>query len=301
MPSAREVAGRHERDFGHRNVAGFRRPALDAERRPARRAAERQAGDAADRLHAGQRGDALEHAPVEQHPRLVREVRAGLRIVRLRQPEPRGQHRRGVEAEIDALQPPETLDQQRRADQQHQRERELADDEDAAQARRASGGAGPARRLAHHRLQLGVRALNRRRQAEEHAGHDRQGGREREHGRVDVDGLQSRQARRADLHEGVDAPDRDQQAERAAGRREQHALGQELPHQARAAGAQRAANGNLPLPDRRAREQQVRDVGAGDQQHEADRGEQRQQRRTHVADQIVVQRMTRSAQPAPAG
>ena len=99
-----------------------------------RRAAERQAADAADRLHARQRRHALEHAAVEQHPRRVREVRTALRIVGLRQPEPRGQHRRRVEAEIDALQPPETLDQQRRADEQHERERELADDEDAAQA-----------------------------------------------------------------------------------------------------------------------------------------------------------------------
>ena len=59
---------------------------------------------------------------------------------------------------------------------------------------------------------------------------------------------------------------------------------------AHASGAERAPDRHLALPHRRAREQQVRDVRAGDEQDEADRGEQRQQRRTHVADQVVVQR-----------
>ena len=48
--------------------------------------------------------------------------------------------------------------------------------------------------------------------------------------------------------------------------------------QAPAAGAERAAHGELAPAPRAARQQQARDVGAGDQQHEADRAEQHQQR-----------------------
>ena len=79
------------------------------------------------------------------------------------------------------------------------------------------------------------------------------------------------------------------QPERAADNGEHHAFGQELANQARTPGAERSPNRNLALADRRAREQQVRHVCTGDEQDEADRGEQRQQRRTHVANQVVVQ------------
>ena len=57
------------------------------------------------------------------------EVRAGLRIVGLRQPEPRGQHVSRVEPEIDVLQAPEAAHEQRGADEQHEREREFGDHE----------------------------------------------------------------------------------------------------------------------------------------------------------------------------
>ena len=49
--------------------------------------------------------------------------------------------------------------------------------------------------------------------------------------------------------------------------------------------AEREADRDLLLPARRPREQQRGDVGAGDQQHEADRAEQHEQRGPHVADQ----------------
>ena len=50
-----------------------------------------------------------------------------------------------------------------------------------------------------------------------------------------------------------------------------------------AARAQRGADRHLLLPLQRAREQQVGDVGADDEQHEADRAEQHQQRRAQLA------------------
>ena len=63
----------------------------------------------------------------------------------------------------------------------------------------------------------------------------------------------------------------------AAGEREQQALDQQLPDDAPARRAHRVAHRHLARPRRRARQQQVGDVGAGDEQHEADRAHQRQE------------------------
>ena len=66
------------------------------------------------------------------------------------------------------------------------------------------------------------------------------------------------------------SPIPDDDAERAADRREQQALGQQLPDQPPARRAERQPDRHLFLPGRRARQQQVRDVGADDQQHQGD-------------------------------
>ena len=67
-------------------------------------------------------------------------------------------------------------------------------------------------------------------------------------------------------------------AEHAAGPRHQQALGEQLPNQASATGAERQAQRELAPPRHRARQQQHGDVGARDQQHEADHAHQQQQR-----------------------
>ena len=59
------------------------------------------------------------------------------------------------------------------------------------------------------------------------------------------------------------------------------------------AGADGGADGDLPLAAGSAHEQQARHVGAGDQQHEADRPEQHQQQRPGVPDQRVADRLHR--------
>ena len=66
------------------------------------------------------------------------------------------------------------------------------------------------------------------------------------------------------------APRRDENAERAADRREQQALGQQLADQPPARRAERQPDRDLLLPRRRTRQQQVGDVRAHDQQHQHD-------------------------------
>ena len=82
-----------------------------------------------------------------------------------------------------------------------------------------------------------------------------------------------------------------------AGDSQHAAFGEELTHQPAASGAERGAHGQLALPRRSAREQQVRDVGAGDQQDECDGAEQHEQRRPDVAGQLLAQGTTRAVQP----
>ena len=107
--------------------------------------------------------------------------------------------------------------------------------------------------------------MQRRHQPEDDAGQHGDGDGEDQHAIIDRDLARARDAVRADGDDQVYAPARQQQAQRAAGGRQQHALGQQLPDDAPAARAHGRADGHLFLPRSGARQQQVGDVGAGDQ------------------------------------
>ena len=72
---------------------------------------------------------------------------------------------------------------------------------------------------------------------------------------------------------------------------EQHALDEQLPDDPPPARAERDADGDFARPVGRARQQQVGDVGAGDEQHERDRAHQRPEHRLDLrADDEVEER-----------
>ncbi len=81
-----------------------------------------------------------------------------------------------------------------------------------------------------------------------------------------------------------------QQPEAAGERGEQQALGEQLTNQPSASGAQRQAHGGFLLSRHAAREQQIGDIDAGDQQQQADRGKQHQQRRVRMPGDLIAQR-----------
>ena len=90
---------------------------------------------------------------------------------------------------------------------------------------------------------------------------------------------------------GADAANRDQQADARARRRDGRALRQQLAYQPEAAAAHRRADGQLPRPQQRSIEHQVRDVRAGDQHHdEADRHEGEPDGIGRTAEESVVDR-----------
>ncbi len=80
------------------------------------------------------------------------------------------------------------------------------------------------------------------------------------------------------------------QSARAADAREDEALGEQLAHEPRASGAERGADRELAVARGRPREQEVGDVGAGNEEHEGDGAGEDEQRGTDVAGQLLAQR-----------
>ena len=76
-----------------------------------------------------------------------------------------------------------------------------------------------------------------------------------------------------------------EQADHRPGEREHQALDEQLLHQAAARGTQRQADSDLALAHERAGDQQVGDVGAGDEQDEPDHAHQHEQGRGEVVAQ----------------
>jgi len=72
----------------------------------------------------------------------------------------------------------------------------------------------------------------------------------------------------------VGSPVREQYPEHSSQRRQQEAFAKHLTDDAPPASAKRRAQGHLPLPRRAPNEQEVRDVGAGNQQNQTNGSEQ---------------------------
>ena len=86
--------------------------------------------------------------------------------------------------------------------------------------------------------------------------------------------------------EGANAGVRQEQAQPPADEREQGALDQQLPDHPGPAGAERESDGDLARAFGGAGEEQVGDVGAGDEQHEPHSAEQREE---HDPDRTTVE------------
>ena len=80
------------------------------------------------------------------------------------------------------------------------------------------------------------------------------------------------------MNQQAAAPEGQQQTRGRAAYRKQQALGHQLPDDPRPAGADGHAHGELPLPRGGARQQQIGDVGASDQQNQPHDGHQGEQR-----------------------
>ena len=255
---------------------------LDEERSAPRRLEREEVAGAGDG-HAGLSADGCQELIVEGGD--LGEIR-----VRVRQLDLRRDRASRLETGILLDQTLEAARQQRRTDQQHDGQADLGHDQRAARSPSRAAAVAAAARLLQRPLHVAARHQHRRHDAEGDRGQQRQGDRKRQHARVEADAGQPRQLDRRRGDQRLDRSDGDGDAEHGPHDREQHALSEKLPNQAAAARADRRADGDLPLPHRRARQQQARDVGAGDDQQKRRRAEQREERRPEDADDLGRER-----------
>src|SRR5262249_33789336 len=79
-------------------------------------------------------------------------------------------------------------------------------------------------------------------------------------------------------------------------RGDEQAFGDQLANDPSATRAERGTNGDLRLAARRADQEEVRDVRAGDEKHEADCAEQRIEQRADVADDGSLESLSDAAE-----
>ena len=171
-----------------------------------------------------------------------------------------------IEADVDSAKVLHRPEEQSRADQEHERDRHLRHDQRLAEAgSRAGDGPGVV-------LESGIDVRSSRAERRRDAEHDA-GRRADDDGKCEPAPIEWRRLFRHALQQWLPPP-RDHEPKRTADAGEEEALAQELSNQPDPRGAQRQAQGELRLPRRGAREQQVGHVGADDQQHEPDNGRQ---------------------------
>ena len=233
------------------------------------------------RLHASFRSDAIEYVTRELHPPFAVE---GGEVRRLQ-----AEDVRQVEARIDGVQVEQTACQEPGADQQRERRGELAHDQRALRAAPAAAARGtPA--AARHGAHGVVQESQPRRPGEHEGETDRDQQRKAQDPAVERDLARPVRESTGVLDQEVEAGDGQHESERTADDREHEVLGEELTAEQGAPRAERRADGHLPLALHQARERQVGDVRARDDQDE-DRGdEQDDQRRPGLGGQLVLPR-----------
>ena len=154
-------------------------------------------------------------------------------------------------------------------DDEHQRQRDLQHDEHVAEAE-PSVADDPASLRLERVVRLHARAAQRRRHAEEQRRRDRRSPAVNPSTRQSSERSRNTRVggRRQLPHEQPAAPLREEQPEQRADAGQQQALAQQLPRDPQARRAERDAHAELVPARGRAREEQVRDVRARDQQHE---------------------------------
>ena len=130
----------------------------------------------------------------------------------------------------------------------------------------------------------------RRHEADQQRRDERQAEAERHHARVDHDAAEAWQRElRHERQRDVDRDLREHHAERRAQQRQHDRFRQQLTHDPPASRAEGHADGQFAAARGEARHLQVRDVDAGDQQHERHRPEQDQQQRAHRLRAVLLQ------------
>ncbi len=278
-------------DVAGRDVAHVRHPArivwrqtLDAPERQVQQPGIRQPECHPGSLNAGRRADALESVG-EQLVHL-----RGILVPFVLQRNGRRGHAGRIEPRAQAAQMHEGAHEEARADEQHDAHRHFADDQEAPRAPAPATGHSARARFRERRVDVHAARVQRGHESEEQAGHEGGEQRDRQHRPIELHGIAHGKHGRAQLDEGAQSAPADDETERAAAEREQRALNQELPDDGTPPASERHARGNLPRARSRSREQQTGDVHAGNEQHQANRAPQHEERIPDVGNLLPLQR-----------
>jgi hypothetical protein len=175
-------------------------------------------------------------------------------------------------------------------DEQHDRQRNLRDDERIADALSAEPAGRASRTGLQHRVERDARRDHRRAGAEHENDQRRHGGREEQHRDVERRLGSQRQAARHQPREVPERERRERDADDGARSGKHGALREQLADHTRVRCADGLPERELSLAARGPRQQQIRHVDARNQQDEHDGANQHGHRRSRVARQLFVER-----------
>ena len=197
-------------------------------------------------------------------------ARVGIGIAGRGQADSQGNQAIGVEPPIDGLKLDETSRHQRGADEQHDRERDFADDQCAPETPRALRSGDRPRVALEGVRDAGARRQPGWRQAEERGRNETDEGGEQNRPRVEINGVHARlpEHLRHHLKGQLQHEPGDREAGDGPDGADQQMLHERLPHEITSRGTQGRPDGVVPRARERARQRQVREVGADNQQQE---------------------------------
>ena len=138
------------------------------------------------------------------------------------------------------------------------------------------------------RREFDARSLERGQNAEHDGGQHGQPHGESKHRVIDMDVANSRQIGRGEVYQREGAPPCQRDAQSSAQNREREALDNQHPYKPGPRCAQRRTNCHLTRPHRGARQQKIRNIGAGDQQYQQHRAQQQVERGPHRAGKLIA-------------
>ncbi len=273
-----EVPAFQQPDLHHREVTGSRVAVL--QHRPAAFLGDRLSLDVVVGPVAaghGQLGDrrgadhAWEHREAAGQLVLQGERLRRVGILLLIERDREGQRVTRLEAEVHRLHPERGLDQQARRDEQHQGQGHLRHDQGRPQPpvleAHGSAAATVLERLgqaAAGHLQGGRDSRDDSRGEDDDKPIDEDPG-------IEAQPLHAGHVGRDDAAQPTDAENGEPESERTTGNGEQERFGEQLAHQTSPRRTQRGAHRDLPVAGGRARQQEIGDVGTGDEEHEEHR------------------------------
>jgi hypothetical protein len=178
----------------------------------------------------------------------------------------KGEQVLGIEPRRRPSQPRHVREEHGAHREQHERQRNLGDDQRPRQAARSRAGGGTA--LIEDLDRLGAARLPERREARRRAGDDREADGKQDDAAVERDLVGARNEVGGDREDDADEPDADERADDSPGEGDEQSLEEVVEAELSASGAERDANRGFTLPRYRAREQKARDAGAGEQEQQ---------------------------------